>query len=316
MKSEEAKKIGFRTTEKHLRERFTDSQLFVFLFPFHSLTIFLPAIWHSEKNVTRDDPPTTPSSALFVPVCVCLSVSLDCLDAKRLARDTTKANDKKETKKTERETRFRCVAKSDDVDDNALFGSSYSATQKRSVPRGHNVLLFIPEYTCAFRELARPLVQIFLFHSSLFFSFFSFFTFSPFNPSTSLVLSRPFHSYTENVFSNLCTPFSPPSGSFALIPRLTLTRWYSHRLNRRIVCARLNEARHRNSLEHFSNERRKVKEKHVKDETTFFSFFFSFFVYILALSDEEKRISWRDRATKTRKWFVKGVRQRGSRGPR
>lgn len=180
MKSEEAKKIGFRTTEKHLWERFTDSQLLVFLFPFHSLTIFLPAIWHSEKNVTRDDPPTTPSSALFVPVCVCLSVSLDCLDAKRLARDTTKANDKKETKKTERETRFRCVAKSDDGDDNALFGSSYSATQKRSVPRGHNVLLFIPEYTCAFRELARPFVQIFLFHSSLFFFLFFFFYFFPF----------------------------------------------------------------------------------------------------------------------------------------
>lgn len=208
MKSEEAKKIGFRTTEKHLWERFTDSQLLVFLFPFHSLTIFLPAIWHSEKNVTRDDPLTTPSSPLFVPICVCLSVSLDCLEAKRLACDTTKANDKKETKKTERETRFRRVAKSDDGDDNALFGSSYSATQKRSVLRGHNVLLFIPEYTCAFRELARPLVQIFLFHSPLFFPFF-FFTFSLFNPSMSLVLSRPFHSYTENVFSNLCTPFSP-----------------------------------------------------------------------------------------------------------
>lgn len=117
-KARKLRKSGF----EHLWERFTDSQLLVFLFPFHSLTIFLPAIWHSEKNVTRDDPPTTPSSPLFVPVRVRLSVSLDCLDAKRLARDTTKANDKKETKKTERETRFRRVAKSDDGDDNALFG--------------------------------------------------------------------------------------------------------------------------------------------------------------------------------------------------
>ena len=183
-KARKLRKSGFEQPKNiYGKDSQTRSYLF-FLFPFHSLTIFLPAIWHSEKNVTRDDPPTTPSSPLFVPVCVCSSVSLDCLDAKRLARDTTKANDKKETKKTERETRFRRVAKSDDGDDNALFSSSYSATQKGSVPRGHNVLHFIPEYTSAFRELARSLVQIFLSHSSLsffpFFLFFFFFTFSLF----------------------------------------------------------------------------------------------------------------------------------------
>lgn len=222
MRSEEAKKIGFRTTEKHLWERFTDSQLLVFLFPFHSLTIFLPAIWHSEKNVTRDDPLTTPSSPLFVPVCVCLSVSLDCLDAKRLACDTTKANDKKETKKTERETRFRRVAKSDDGDDNALFGSSYSAIQKRSVLRGHNVLLFIPEYTCAFRELARPLVQIFLFHSPLFFSFFSFLLF-PFLIPLCLSFFLAPSTHTQKTFSAICAPLSLPSSSFSLIPRVLLS---------------------------------------------------------------------------------------------
>lgn len=124
-----------------------------------------------------------------------------------------------------------------------------------------------------------------------FFFLFSFFLLFPFLIPLCLSFFLAPSTRTQKTFSAIFAPLSLPSGSFALIPCLTLTRWYSHRLNRRIVCARLNEARHRNSLEHFSNERRKVKEKHVKDETTF-SFFFSFFVYIYsrAIRRREKNL--------------------------
>ena len=116
-----ARNRAFRATDKYLEKSLAELELTISSFLFHSfslsLSIFLSSVWHSEKTVTRDDPPKNSiffsvfffSICLFVClcvyVCVCSSESLDYLDAKGHAFDAAKANDKKETKKLTKGTR-------------------------------------------------------------------------------------------------------------------------------------------------------------------------------------------------------------------
>ena len=131
MKSKESR--AFRAINKYLEKSLADSK-----FLFHFLSLSHSSVWHSEKTVTRDDPPKTPSSLFVCPVYLSMCVRMctfvrvsQLLGRKRVyVFDATKANDKKKGNWNEKQTVSSRGKNRVTVDENPFFQIVVLATQK------------------------------------------------------------------------------------------------------------------------------------------------------------------------------------------